>query len=396
MNKRPQSLELFTGGGGLALGLDAAGFAHLALVERDRNCCATLRCNAYEAAGWSVDNVCEMDVRDFNFDDARGRVGILAAGVPCQPFSLGGVHRGDQDDRDMFPRLLDAVRRVGPKVILVENVPGLARPSFRPYFEYILARLGRPDLVARPEESWTEHRDRLLRGGRRGDPARRYTVDWRIINAADYGVPQRRSRVVIQAIREDVADEIIWPTETHSEALLAQAKANGTYWSEHGLRSPEGTRVVPKMIALPGMDGPLNRWRTVRDALRDLPAPAQAPEDTTIPHHVFVPGARVYPGHTGSSLDDPAKTMKAGVHGVPGGEGVIVLDDGSVRYMSVREAARMQTFPDHYRFEGARSECMRQIGNAVAVKLAETLARTALNYLAIAGTQREPATAVAR
>lgn len=395
MSKRPRSLELFSGGGGLALGLDAAGFEHVALIERDRHCSATLRHNAGGIAGWSAMDVYEMDVRDFDFANAMGCVDLLAAGVPCQPFSLGGVHRGERDERDMFPHLLEAVRCLEPKVILVENVPGLARPSFRPYFDYILARLRRPYLTARSGEPWTEHRNRLARADRMSDSTRHYVVDWRIINAADYGVPQRRARVVIQAIREDVADEVVWPIETHSEALLAQAKSDGTYWAEHDLRSPGGNR-APQMIALPGIAGPLERWRTVRDALQGLPEPATELEAQTIPNHLFVPGARVYPGHTGSVLDEPAKTMKAGVHGVPGGEGVIVLDDGSVRYMSVREAARMQSFPDDYRFEGSRSECMRQIGNAVAVKLSETLGRIVLSYLSPGGSEQAWVSAVAR
>jgi DNA (cytosine-5)-methyltransferase 1 len=88
-----------------------------------------------------------------------------------------------------------------------------------------------------------------------------------------------------------------------------------------------------------------------------------------------MPGARPYVGHTGSPYDQPAKTLKAGDHGVPGGENMLVMDDGSVRYFSVREAARLQTFPDDYAFSGAWSENMRQIGNAVPVRLGELIAR---------------------
>jgi DNA (cytosine-5)-methyltransferase 1 len=106
---------------------------------------------------------------------------------------------------------------------------------------------------------------------------------------------------------------------------------------------------------------------TVRDALVGLGEPnGQA-------NHVFQPGARVYPGHTGSPLDQPAKALKAGDHGVPGGENMMVLDDGSVRYFTTREAARLQGLPDTYLFPRSWSESMRQIGNAVPAPLAEAL-----------------------
>ena len=91
--------------------------------------------------------------------------------------------------------------------------------------------------------------------------------------------------------------------------------------------------------------------------------------------HRFQPGARAYAGHTGSSIDEPAKALKAGDHGVPGGENMLRRTDGSVRYFTVRESARIQTFPDNFIFEGTWSETMRQLGNAVPVKLAAVMAR---------------------
>ena len=119
----------------------------------------------------------------------------------------------------------------------------------------------------------------------------------------------------------------------------------------------------------------MSRWITVRDAISDLPDPERRP-NSGVPNHVVNPGARSYPGHTGSPLDEPAKTLKAGDHGVPGGENMLARPDGSIRYFTVREAARLQTFPDDYVFQGAWSEAMRQLGNAVPVRLAETIARS--------------------
>jgi len=113
-------------------------------------------------------------------------------------------------------------------------------------------------------------------------------------------------------------------------------------------------------------------WRTIRDALQVIPDP-QAQHG--IDDHVFHDGARTYPGHTGSDIDWPAKTIKAGGHGVPGGENMIRYPDGSVRYLTVCEAKRIQTFPDNFVIKGAWGEAMRQIGNAVPVLLGETIGR---------------------
>lgn len=367
------SVDLFAGAGGLALALEAAGFEHAALVEWDPDSCNTLRKNAGVAAGWTKDKVFETDVAEFDFGSLPGDIDLLAAGVPCQPFSLGGVHKGTEDRRNLFPAFLDAVRISGPRAVIVENVPGLVRPDFRPYFDYVCAQLRLPYISRRRAEHWTDHHQRLTRTRRVVDPVERYVVDWRVLNAADFGVPQRRERVFIQAVRADVAAECAWPNRTHSATLLAGALTNGSYATEHHLQPTRQFELDSTLNLLPLVDTEASRWRTVRDAIGDLPAATAIFDHGQISNHVQWPGARVYPGHTGSSLDAPAKTLKAGVHGVPGGEGVVVLDDGSVRYLTVREAARIQTFPDDYVFEGSRSECMRQIGNAVPVKLAERL-----------------------
>ena len=121
-------------------------------------------------------------------------------------------------------------------------------------------------------------------------------------------------------------------------------------------------------------------WQTVRDAIGDLPDP-QSKAALKIANHEFRPGARSYAGHTGSVLDEPSKTIKAGAHGVPGGENTVVLDDGSVRYYTVRESARIQTFPDDYLFFGSWTESMRQIGNAVPVRLAQMIGESVIKEL---------------
>jgi DNA (cytosine-5)-methyltransferase 1 len=117
-------------------------------------------------------------------------------------------------------------------------------------------------------------------------------------------------------------------------------------------------------------------WLTVRDAISDLPDPEKRADVGGFKNHRFQPGAKPYVGHTGSMIDEPAKTLKAGDHGVPGGENMLALPSGDVRYFTVRESARIQTFPDEYEFEGAWSECMRQLGNAVPVTLAHVVAES--------------------
>jgi DNA (cytosine-5)-methyltransferase 1 len=123
-------------------------------------------------------------------------------------------------------------------------------------------------------------------------------------------------------------------------------------------------------------------WTTIRDAIGDMPDPERQPLLSRGFHnHFFQPGARTYKGHTGSPIDEPAKTLKAGVHGVPGGENMMVLPGGEVRYFTVRESARLQTFPDEFVFHGSWSETMRQLGNAVPVALAARVATTVKHQL---------------
>jgi DNA (cytosine-5)-methyltransferase 1 len=206
----------------------------------------------------------------------------------------------------------------------------------------------------------------------------RYRVSRRTLNAADYGVAQKRARVFIVALRDDL--EVTWQgaERSHSEEALMHAQwVTGEYWARHRLPSPPIPYRFQKRVSKLAKKGvPDDQpWLTVRDALSDLPEPTSSGEET-IANHVYQPGARSYPGHTGSPLDEPAKTLKAGVHGVPGGENMLRYPDGSVRYFTVREAARLQAFPDSYQIKGAWGEAFRQLGNAVPVKLAEAVARS--------------------
>lgn len=365
-------------------------------VEFDSRSCQTLR--AGEAVPYDPDAphpaklgdpwpLFEGDVHETDFKPFEGQIDVVAGGVPCQPWSLGGAHKGYEDKRNLWPELFRCVRETKPLAVLAENVKGLLRPSFAPYYEYIRRELAAPFEERVEGEDWNDHNRRLakLRDDDEYDPTTRYDVKYKLVNAADYGVPQVRWRVFVVAFRKDLGlSEWKFPEATHSESALLRDQADGAYWKRH--RIPPRTDLIPEKLPLP--DG-LKPWRTLRDALYgnpDHPTQVQLPppleplsaklDHPDFLHHFGWPGAREYPGHTPNDLDKPAKTVKAGVHGVPGGETVLRLDDGSLRYMTVREVSRAMTFPDNRRLEGPRSEQMRQLGNAVPVQLGEVMANS--------------------
>ncbi|MGH9488947.1 MAG: DNA cytosine methyltransferase [Terriglobales bacterium] len=372
---------MFTGAGGMARGLSDAGFRHLALVERDHDSCWTLLENRRRGAleDWPL---FESDVRSFDYSLVQGDVDLLAGGVPCQPFSVGGKHRGGGDPRNMFPEVTRAVRALRPKAVLLENVRGLLRRNFARYFGHIQLSLAYPEIGQREGETWAEHLGRLERYHTSGNPKGLfYRVLYRYVDAADYGVPQRRHRVFIVALRGDQPLAWSFPRPTHARAALLHSQiVTGEYWERHAIPKRRRPAADPRVAAgllqrgLFATRQPLQPWRTVRDAIADLPpaGDARGPDEPGLTHFQ-VPGARSYPGHTGSVWDSPAKTLKAGDHGVPGGENMLAEDDGSVRYFTIRESARLQAFPDEFVFPGSWTESMRQVGNAVPVSLARVI-----------------------
>jgi DNA (cytosine-5)-methyltransferase 1 len=377
--KQFKSVELFTGAGGLALGLEKCGWHHEALIERDENACSTIHLN--ESLGHPLAKEWRLfaqDVREISYESVAAGVDMVAGGPPCQPFSLGGKHLAYQDRRDMFPEAVRAVRELRPRCFLFENVKGLLRQSFATYFHYIVLQLSYPLIVRKRDEDWEFHLSRLERihtGGKETNLS--YKVVYRLLNAAEYGVPQHRHRVFIVGFRSDLGMEWSFPAPTHSmDRLLWEQWVTGSYWDEHEVpkkamprmsdRSHARVQYLMSHFSLFPPTG--ERCRTVRDGLNGLPDPRD--KRHTVVNHEFRDGARPYPGHTGSPLDEPSKTLKAGDHGVPGGENMISLHDGTCRYYTVRESARVQTFPDDYVFSGSWTEAMRQIGNAVPVNLA--------------------------
>jgi len=381
-----RAVELFAGAGGLGLGVSQAGFKPIQIVEWDRWCCDTIRQNRSRrikhVGAWP--EPFEGDVRDIDFRPLEERVELISGGPPCQPFSLGGRHRGSADNRDMWPEAVRSVREIRPKAFIFENVKGLTRSTFAGYFNYILLQLQYPSLHPKKSETWEDHSARLQRHHlSRPSNKEEYRVVFDVLNAANFGVPQRRERVVFVGFRADLGIEWAFPNATHSlDALLWEQCRSGEYWERHRIatiRRNIDARLHARGMSLAGKPTTLP-WRTTRDAIGNLPPPEMRQSDNIL-NHRFQPGARSYPGHTGSALDEPAKTLKAGVHGVPGGENMLVADDGGVRYFTVRESARLQTFPDNYLFHGSWTETMRQLGNAVPVALAAVIAKSVRKQL---------------
>lgn len=371
------------------MGVSLAGFKSLAVVEWDKWACDTVRENQRRdyplVSGWPLH---EGDVRDVDWSALPRDIELLAGGPPCQPFSMGGKHRAHDDLRDMFPATVQIVRTLRPKTFIVENVKGLTRSSFANYFEYIKLQLEMPEAPRRKDEAWFDHLLRLQSektSGRQHANGLTYNVVATLVNAADYGVPQKRERVFIVGTRSDLDIDWHFPDATHSEsALLYSQWVTGEYWERHKIakrdRPVPPARQLARIRALAENPPKTLPWRTVRDAICDLPSP-HARVASSIRDHKFQAGAKVYPGHTGSPLDQPAKTIKAGDHGVPGGENMMVMPDGSVRYFTARETARIQTFPDGYVFHGSWSETMRQLGNAVPVALGRLVASSVAQAL---------------
>ena len=176
--RRLTSVEMCAGGGGQALGLEGAGFDHLALVELDKHSCKTLRDNRPE---W---NVVPGDLREFDGTPYAG-ADLLAGGLPCPPFSRAGKQLGDQDERNLFPTAIKLIEHIRPRAVMIENVRGILDAVFEDY---------RRSFVG----------NEALRG---------YTCSWNLLNASDFGVPQLRPRVVFVAIRDEYAEHFHWPTE---------------------------------------------------------------------------------------------------------------------------------------------------------------------------------------
>lgn len=379
-----RSVELFAGCGGLALGISQAGFVHDLVVECDGDSVATLRKNKKRKIAhvrdWEIE---QRDTREMNFRDYKS-IDLLSGGPPCQPFSIGGLHLGPRDPRNMWPEATRIIAEIRPKAFILENVRGLFRPAFKPYLNYITLQLSYPHVAQKEDETWKQHLARLRQHYKgRGKPA--YRVLSRTINAADYGAAQKRHRAIFIGVSTKYGDEWNFPEPTHSQEALAWSKhVERDYWDWHGVRpinepSSESEAHALTRVRVAGKKPRHKPWVTVRDAIADLPIAMRKEKD--VPGHWQHLGARAYANHTGSCMDEPSKALKAGDHGVPGGENMVADRRGNVRYFTVREMARLQGFPDNFVIEGSWRAATRQLGNAVPTCVGERMGKSVMGML---------------
>jgi DNA (cytosine-5)-methyltransferase 1 len=213
-DSRPTSVEVFSGCGGLALGLSRSGFRHLVLVERDRDAAETVAYNAERGiehvAHWPYK---QMDVREVDWSPFKG-VDVVAGGPPCQPFGVGGKALGPDDTRDMWPEAVRVVREAEPLVFAFENVFGLLRERFDDYVKWVKASLERPHLPRRASETHDDHRRRISRH------PKRYDVVIQSVNAAEFGAPQNRRRILFLGVRADAGFPPPLLKRTHTRERL--------------------------------------------------------------------------------------------------------------------------------------------------------------------------------
>lgn len=324
------SIELFAGGGGLALGMSLAGFHHVLLNEFDTAACKTLKTNKPE---W---NVIEGDVRHIDFTPLRGKIDFLSGGFPCQAFSYAGKGAGFNDTRGtLFFELARAVKEIQPKVFMGENVKGLISHENGRTFETIkntIAELG-------------------------------YTlVEPRVLRAIMYQVPQKRERLILIAIRNDIAQnvEFHWPTPYHEVLTLRDALYKSVIY-ENDVPVSEGAQYPEKKKRVLAMVPQGGDWRNL---------PEEVAKD-------YMGGSWLLGGgKTGMarrlSLDEPSLTLTCS----PCQKQTERCHPLETRPLSVREYARIQTFPDNWAFQGSMSDKYKQIGNAVPVNLAWAVGRS--------------------
>lgn len=326
------SVELFAGGGGLALGMHKAGFKHLLLNEFDKDACATLKKNMPD---W---NVVQGDIHDVDFTPYYGKVDLLTGGFPCQAFSYAGKRLGFEETRGtLFFEMARAVKEIRPKVFMAENVKGLLEHDNGRTIDTIksvIAELG-------------------------------YTLfDPRVLRAILYNVPQKRERLILVAIRNDIAPfvKFRWPSVCGDMRTLRDAFFRGELYDcdvpeSEGQRYPTAKEQVMKLVPEGG------DWR-------DLP------ED--IAKEYMKGSYHLGGGKTGMArrlaMDEASLTLTC----APAQKQTERCHPTETRPLTVREYARIQTFPDNWQFCGSLSAKYKQIGNAVPVNLAWAIGRSVM------------------
>ena len=298
-----QSIEFCAGAGGQALGLESAGFKHAALVEIEPEFAKTLSFNRPE---WSV---FAQDMSSFDGRPYRG-VELMAAGLPCPPFSIAGRQLGAADERNLFPEALRLIDEIRPRAVMIENVRGFLSAVFEDYRALLKSQLSKLG----------------------------YQAEWRLLNASDFGVPQLRPRVVIVAVQRELSDLFDWPDVrphnpmTVGETLRDLMAANG--WRGAAAWSDRANEIAPTIVGGSKKHGGPDLGPTrARQAWASL-------------------------GVEGRSLAEEAPAP----------------DFVGMPRLTVRMVARLQGFPDHWHFNGRKTTAYRQVGNAFPPPVAKAVA----------------------
>lgn len=290
-----RSLELCAGAGGQALGLEQAGFEHVALVENDANCCDTLRKNR---PNW---NVIEGDVQLFKEVASKyAGIELVAGGLPCPPFSKAGKQLGEKDERNLFPDALEIIDTIRPKAVMIENVRGFLDGAFEEYRRELKSQLEEMD----------------------------YEVDWDLLNASRFGVPQLRPRVVIVAMQKHIWPHFKWPSgaekppKTVGQTLYRLMSANG--WLGAKTWAQRADDIAPTIVG----------------------------------------GSKKHGGPDLGPTRAKAAWATLGVNGKTIAEEAPEPNFVGMPRLTVEMVARIQGFPATWKFTGRKTAAYRQVGNA--------------------------------
>ena len=326
-------IELFAGAGGLAIGLEKAGLKCLALNEIDKFACATLRKNRPQ---W---NVLEGDIKDFDFKEFKNKVEVVTGGFPCQAFSYAGKRLGFEDARGtLFYEFARVVKDVNPPVCIGENVKGLLSHDGGKTLQGMISIL---------------------------DEIGYNVVPVKVLRAVNYNVPQKRERLILVGIRKDINIPFEYPKPNQKIFTLKDALKKGELYDcdvpvSAGAKYPKSKKEVLDLVP------PKGYWR-------DLPVEVQK---EYMGGSFYLSG-----GKTGMARrigwDEPCLTLTCS----PAQKQTERCHPDETRPFTVREYARVQTFPDEWQFEGSIAQQYKQIGNAVPVNLAKEIGLSVVKFL---------------
>lgn len=331
--KEYKVLELFAGAGGLAIGLENAGIKCVALNEIDKWACQTLRDNRPQ---W---NILEGDIKVFNFEKYKDEVDVVTGGFPCQAFSYAGKQLGFEDARGtLFYEFARVVKEVNPPICIGENVRGLLSHDKGKTLAGMISIL---------------------------DEIGYNVVPVQILKAVHYRVPQKRERLILVGVRKDIDTKYEYPKAHHSIYYLSDALKKGRLYDSDVPKS-EGSKYPKSKEMVLDLIPPKGYWR-------DLPIDLQK---EYMGKSFYLGG-----GKTGMARrigwDEPSLTLTCS----PAQKQTERCHPDETRPFTVREYARIQTFPDNWKFAGSISHQYKQIGNAVPCNLGKEIGFSIVKFL---------------